>query len=80
MKSKLQMKTQVLEYVFLICVLISMGIYQWLKNVIKGEKMSTEVKLEGYALTCVYSFFIIVFGTAYKKLIAYIVEKTNHQY
>ena len=78
MKSKLHAKTQALEYIFLICVLISMSIYQWLKNVIKAENPDFMTKVEGYALTCIYSFFIIVFGTAYKKLIAYIVEKTNH--
>jgi predicted histidine transporter YuiF (NhaC family) len=33
-----------------------------------------------YGLTAVYSGLIIGFGTAYKRLILYKVDKTNHQY
>jgi len=73
-------KLSFLEYLFLIIVLISMFIYQALKETISLEAASNMKKIKSYGLTAVYSGIIIVFGTLYKKLILYKVEKTNHQY
>jgi len=73
-------KLSFLEYLFLIIVLIAMFVYQHFKAVILLLPESTMKKIYGYGLTCVYSTIIIVFGTAYKKLILYKVNKTNHQY
>lgn len=80
MRVKQSYKLTFLEYLFLVCVLVAMFIYQDLKAVINAEQESNMKKIKGYGLTAVYSTLIIGFGTAYKKLILYKVEKTNHQY
>lgn len=80
MRDKMRYKLSFLEKLFLVIVLISMFVYQALKKDIALEPETTLKKIKGYGLTAVYSGVIIVFGTAYKKLILYQVEKTNHQY
>lgn len=78
MKPKMAFKLSFLEYLFLIIVLVSMSIYQALKETISLEPKSNMKMIKNYGLTAVYSGIIILFGTLYKKLILYKVEKTNH--
>lgn len=60
-----------MEYLFLVIVIISMFIYQHIKKEVEKEPASTMKMVKNYGSTTIYSIIIIVFGTAYKKLILY---------
>ena len=80
MKQKLFIELTILEYLFLLIVIVTMFIYQAVKKEIEAEPNSTMKMVRNYGSTTIYSGIIIIFGTLYKKLILRLTEKTNHQY